>query len=280
MSMEIRGLGDTRWAGTVGTGPLTHAPFAHRGRTLDGTKWTSTGASPMYSAPFGNKRRRKGGNFSGLEAIALPPAYIQATRPEHVAQQSIGAGQVPGLYFTLYALTPGPLVPQAALDNTFRTLLGQMGYDVSASTVTAYPLTYSWVQNTADKSWEAKISGGPDDLRGLGGFRVVYDPPTPKDLTGLPVTAEKYVLIARPKDGKVSTERVDALLVASRAARAALVKDLPNVGTELFLTVQGVPPAGQEPKPLSAGFGSWLGLLGLGITIALIARRDPDDGRL
>jgi len=238
MSMEIR--------------PISGQPGLFRSG-LSGTRWTSTVGAPMFRAPFGGRTRRRG----GFGAIALPPEFITASRPEHLTQEDIPAGQVPGLVMTLFVLTPGPILSQMALDAAFRPLLGQLGFDVGASTLDATQLVFSWVK-AADGSFEAKIAQGPAELIGMGGFKVVYEPPTPKDLQGLPVSIEKYTLLARPKDGILGADRVNKVLEATRAVRTALVQPLPNVGTELFLAVKGVPP----PKGfLTAGFGGILGLL-------------------
>ncbi len=233
--------------------PLPGQPGLFRTGGLQGARWTSTRAANMSRAPFGNRGRRRG----GLGAVALPETYVSAPRPEHVSQDDIPAGQVPGLRFTLFVLTPGPLLSQAQLDNAFRPLLANFGFDVGASTLEATQLVFSWVKE--GDGWEAKIAQGPAELIGMGGFKVVYDPPTPKDLAGLPVGIEKYVLIARPKAGSLDAAVIDKLLEATRSVRAALVQPLAGVGTELFLKVQGV----TAPSFLTAGFAGWLGALAL-----------------
>lgn len=246
MSMEIR--------------PMPGQPGLFR-EGLGSTSWTSTYAGPMFKAPFGGRRRR-----NGLGAIALPPEFISAPMPEHLSQEDIPTGKVPGVAFTLFLFTPGPLVQQAQLDGVFRNMFAQLGYDVSSSSIGAEPITFSWTYAESDKSWEAKIATGPKALIGKGGWKVVYDAPTAQDLQGLPAAVQKYTLVARPKNGVLTPAMITSLIAASRTARAEVSKTT-NLPTELYLHVKGVPGVAGPVAPTESklgGIGAVVGLITVG----------------
>jgi hypothetical protein len=236
------------------------------------TRWTGTTA-PMFRAPFGAgySPRRNGGmhGLRGLDATTQGPTIAVGGDPgEHVSQAPIPEGQVPGVQLVLYALTKGPLVPQATLDGIFRLLLGQLGYDVGASSLEAMQLMFTWVKN--GNAWEARMSQGPKDLVDLKEvYKVVYDTPTPKDLESLPISIEKYMLLARPKDGTLDSARLQTLLTATRAARAAIGAQT-GAETDIFLNVLGVPAPGSNM--LLAGFGILAGAIG-----AYLVWKDTED---
>ena len=242
MAMEIR--------------PLPGQPGLFR-TGLGSTRWTSTVGGPMGRAPFGNGRR------GGLAAapVALAPAQVSGQGWTHVFQEAVPSDQVAGLELTLYLLTPGPLVTQTALDNYVRAALGQVGFDVGPSALEATPLVFTWNE---DAGWYyARIAQGPADLIALNrDYKVVANnTPTPNDLKGLPVTVERYTVLARPKDGNLDAAKLQSVIkiLDPFTTKTLLTAMGGDAAVETFLRVRGVP----GPQFLTAGFGGWLGLLAL-----------------
>lgn len=242
MAMEIR--------------PLPGQPGLFRsGLGSTHTRWASTTSGPTFRAPFGAgyTAARRG----GMHGLGAAPINVVGNAGEHVVQGPIPAGQVPGLELVLFVLTKGPLVSQEELDKGFRLLLGQLGYDVGPSKLTAEQLVFTWVKN--GEGWEARIAQGPKELVDLQEvYKIVYDLPTPADLESLPISIERYTLLARPKDGVLDSQKLQTLLAASRIARAAIGKQT-GAESDIFLNVVGVPPPGGNWA--LAGFGI-LGALG------------------
>lgn len=218
----------------------------------------------MFRAPFGASRRRGGfGDVRQGETIR-----VAGQSYEHVSQAAIPTGQVPGVELTLYILTPGPLPLQTALDYSVRNTLANLGYSVGASTLEATRLVFSWAK--ADDWYYARISQGPAELVAVGrDYKTTgADTPTPKDLVGLPVTAVKYTVLARPIDGLIDSAKVQNLLAALRTltTRDLLAEPMPGgvglgagASVETFVKVRGV-EAGKSW--LAAGFGL-AGVVGL-----------------
>lgn len=242
--------------------PLPGQPGLFR-EGLGSTRWTSTVAGGSFRAPLGGRGWRR--QLAGLGATApAPEMKIVGAGWTHVIQEPVPSDQVAGLELTLYLLTPGPLVTQAALDNFVRLTLGQLGFDVGPSALEATPLVYTWNE---DAGWYyARIAQGPKDLIALGrDYKVVANnAPTPNDLKGLPVTVERYSVLARPKDGTgvMDAAKLQAVIKAldpftTQTLLAAMGNG--DAAVETFLRVRGVP----GPQFLTAGIGGWLGALAL-----------------
>lgn len=231
---------------------------------LDGTRWTSTFAGPMFNAPFGSHRKR-----SGFGALVLPAEYVSKTRADSVTQSDIGEGQVPGITFTAYIPLKSEAIPQPKLDSIFRSVFAQLGYDVSGSAIDLANLAYQWKFDPDAKVWEALPIAGPAGyLKRAPAATQVTTTPTAKDLESAPKAVETYVLLIRPKDLALSPVRVDATLGAARQA----AREAGWSNAFLSAEIKGVQPPPEAPKTIVASIAPWIALIGVGWLATLAAR--------
>lgn len=196
---------------------------------------------------------------SGLDALPLPDTYVKKSRSERVSQEDVPTGKVPGLDFTFWMFGQAS---QDQLDRQFRSLFAQQGYDVSSSNLSADPLTWVWRYDAPTQTYEAFVEKGPPAWVGRSiGILYAGQTPTSKDLDDAPKQVSTYTLTVRPKDGVLSTQKLDAVLAAVRGVK----HNIPGK-TEVGLRVKGVTAPRLDPQPVpqteSANWALWL-VLGL-----------------
>lgn len=215
---------------------------------------------------------------------AFTPIDVAANVKPRFRYGQVQPDQVVGVFLDVYTFVRDQTVPQQALDQVFRTMFAQLGYDVGTSQLTFEAITFEW--KVVDGNWEAVVSKGPADVVGAQGFLVLFDAPQKADNNKLPNQVEVYRLIARPKDLIWNSAKEKALSEALVQAQAQVMRNSNTPNAKFgevalpavfpMVTVRGIqsPVAPTPPKEekTAGGIGMWMALIGVGYTAILAMR--------